>query len=380
LPQLYPVVRNLFSVLTLLMLPALALAQADAGKINAALNGKTVASTVAIGYQASAEHPVMVNGRPAMFPAKTQIYPDGHEFFRIESGLVHADAAKYTTFNPGSFYEITKVEAKNDCLEIDMAVSMNSKVLDSKLKAGVKFMLGKGWQESMTTDAVLALVGKYLPDMETIAKMQAEAERQKIVESDKAAIAAAHAQADAEVASRASETAQAKQAAADTNQPGRNASVPPEVNISKQYEVGIRIAQKAGHEPKLGKPTYAETSTWISSKLDKIGRSEGTTSQAYQYISMDRCVLIYEDSFYGINVLGEHFINDKVVMIPLTDIYSIENQVDFSIGIVTKHSGNVYLAYKRDYDNKELADRMTNALLHASKLCESPPGKRNEPF
>jgi len=147
-------------------------AQVSTAGLNEALLGKTVAPTVEVGYEASTKNPMLVNGRPAMFPVKTQIYPDGREFYRIEYGILHADADKYTTFKREAVFQITKIEAKNDCLEIEMPVSINSSIPDPKLKAYIQLKFGKGWQSSMSTDQVLAQIERYLPKNDDVASVQ----------------------------------------------------------------------------------------------------------------------------------------------------------------------------------------------------------------
>ena len=158
---------------------SVALGQVDTGQLVAALSGKTVVSTVTLGYQATTRNPVMVNGRPARFQAKTEVFPDGRVSYRVESGILHADADKYWSFKPDALFQITKVEAKSDCLEVEMGVSINSTIPDPMLKADVKLMLGKDWQHTMTTEAVLKFAGTYLPDTETLAKTAAAAEARR---------------------------------------------------------------------------------------------------------------------------------------------------------------------------------------------------------
>ena len=158
---------------------SVALGQVDTGQLVAVLSGKTVVSTVTLGYQATTRNPVMVNGQPARFQAKTEVFPDGRVSYRIESGILHADADKYWSFKPDALFQITKVEAKSDCLEVEMGVSINSTIPDPKLKADVKLMLGKDWQQTMTTEAVLKFAGTYLPDTETLAKTAAAPEARR---------------------------------------------------------------------------------------------------------------------------------------------------------------------------------------------------------
>jgi hypothetical protein len=177
---------------------SVALGQVDTGQLVAALSGKTVVSTVTLGYQATTRNPVMVNGRPARFQAKTEVFPDGRVSYRVESGILHADADKYWSFKPDALFQITKVEAKSDCLEVEMGVSINSTIPDPKLKADVKLMLGKDWQHTMTTEAVLKFAGTYLPDTETLAKTAAAAEASRAEAAETARIAAEQARAEAQ--------------------------------------------------------------------------------------------------------------------------------------------------------------------------------------
>ena len=176
-------------------------AQVDSSKLSTALNGKTLIPTIEIGYKASTANPAIINGHPAMFPVKTLIYPDGRENFRIEYGILHADANQHQSFKSGMRFQVTKVIIKDDCLELEIPMFTEGAILDKSFRGDVKFMFGKGWQSSMTTESVLQTVMRYLPDTETIAKAKAEAERVRAEEAEKARIAAetiAKAKAEAE--------------------------------------------------------------------------------------------------------------------------------------------------------------------------------------
>ena len=98
-----------------------------------------------------------------MFPVKTLIYPDGHEWFRVESGILHADAAQYKTFNSGLEFRIGTVELKGDYLELKLPC-----VIEPKQSAVVKLMLGSGWQKTMTNEAVLKMADRFLSDRPSI--------------------------------------------------------------------------------------------------------------------------------------------------------------------------------------------------------------------
>jgi hypothetical protein len=136
-----------------------AFGQVNGSALVSALTGKTVVPTVELGYTGSVANPVMVNGQPAMFPVKTLVYPDGHEWFRVESGILHADAAQYKTFNRGLEFRIGKVELKGDYLELKLPC-----VIEPKQSAVVKLMLGSGWQKTMTNEAVLKMADRFLSD------------------------------------------------------------------------------------------------------------------------------------------------------------------------------------------------------------------------
>ena len=136
-----------------------AFGQVNGSALVSALTGKTVVPTVELGYSGSVANPLMVNGHPATFPVKTLVYPDGHESFRVESGILHADAARYKTFNRGLEFRIGKVELKGDYLELKLP-----SVTDPKLSAVVKLMLGSGWQTTMTNEAVLKMADRFLSD------------------------------------------------------------------------------------------------------------------------------------------------------------------------------------------------------------------------
>jgi TPR repeat protein len=136
-----------------------AFGQVNGSALVSALTGKTVVPTVELGYTGSVAHPLMVNGHPATFPVKTLVYPDGHESFRVESGILHADAAQYKTFNRGLEFRIGKVELKGDYLELKLP-----SVIEPKQSAVVKLMLGSGWQTTMTNEAVLKMADRFLSD------------------------------------------------------------------------------------------------------------------------------------------------------------------------------------------------------------------------
>jgi TPR repeat protein len=169
-----------------------AFGQVNLSELTNALVGKNVVPTVEIGFDATTKNPVTYNGQPARFPVKTQIYPDGHESFRIESGILHTDADKYRAFKDEIRFQITKIEAKNDCLELEMPPlgSDGQPEIKASRKGQVKLMFGKGWQSTMTTDSVLQTIMKYLPTEEMVAKARAEAERVRAEQEEKARIAA----------------------------------------------------------------------------------------------------------------------------------------------------------------------------------------------
>jgi hypothetical protein len=184
MPRTSAYARLLFSTF-----PA-AFGQVNGSALVSALTGKTVVPTVEVGYTGSVANPLMVNGQPAIFPVKTLVYPDGRENFRIEYGILHADANQYKSFKSGMRFQVTKVIIKDDCLELEIPMFTEGAILDKSFRGDVKFMFGKGWQSSMTTESVLQTVMRYLPDTETIAKAEAEAERVRAEEAEKARIAA----------------------------------------------------------------------------------------------------------------------------------------------------------------------------------------------
>jgi hypothetical protein len=136
-----------------------AFGQVNGSALVSALTGKTVVPTVELGYTGSVANPLMVNGQPAVFPVKTLVFPDGHEWFRVESGILHADAAQYKTFNRGLEFRIGKVELKGDYLELKLP-----SVIEPRQSAVVKLMLGSGWQTTMTNEAVLKMADRFLSD------------------------------------------------------------------------------------------------------------------------------------------------------------------------------------------------------------------------
>lgn len=192
---------TLVGVVLVISLPN-AFGQVNIPELNSALVGKNVEPTVEIGFDATTKNPVIYNGQPARFPVKTQIYPDGHEFFRIESGILHTDADKYRAFKDEIRFQITKIEAKNDCLEIEMPPlgTDGQPEIKGSRKGQVKLMFGKGWQSSMTTDSALSIIMKYLPTEEVVTKARAEAERVRAEEAEKARVAAEQQQIAAEQA------------------------------------------------------------------------------------------------------------------------------------------------------------------------------------
>src|ERR1039458_5674549 len=129
-------------VIFLLLTFSAAFGQVNGSALVSALTGKTVVPTVELGYTGSVANPLMVNGQPAVFPVKTLVFPDGHEWFRVESGILHADAAQYKTFNRGLEFRIGTVELKGDYLELKLP-----SVIEPRQSAVVKLMLGSGWQK-----------------------------------------------------------------------------------------------------------------------------------------------------------------------------------------------------------------------------------------
>jgi TPR repeat protein len=261
-------------------------AQVDSSKLSTALNGKTLIPTIEIGYKASTANPAIINGHPAMFPVKTLIYPDGRENFRIEYGILHADANQYQSFKSGMRFQVTKVIIKDDCLELEIPMFTEGAILDKSFRGDVKFMFGKGWQSSMTTESVLQTVMRYLPDTETIAKAKAEAERVRAEEAETARIAAEQAQtaqrAEAERAKAAAEQARAEaQAKADTLAAQRREEsekkIPPALlarakagDAEAQYEVGhIFASGDKGIEK-----DDAEAAKWFRKAADQ-GNADG---------------------------------------------------------------------------------------------------------
>jgi hypothetical protein len=146
-------------VIFLLLTFSAAFGQVNGSALVSALTGKMVVPTVELGYTGSVANPLMVNGQPAAFPVKTLVYPDGHEWFRVESGILHADAAQYKTFNRGLEFRIGTVELKGDYLELKLP-----SVIEPKQSAVVKLMLGSGWQKTMTNEAVLKMADRFLSD------------------------------------------------------------------------------------------------------------------------------------------------------------------------------------------------------------------------
>ena len=147
------------------MMTTVALAQVNGTALTSELTGKALMATVEIGFDGETASPVIMNGQPVEFPVKTLIYPDGHERIRIERGILHADAAKYRSFKTDIEFHVSKVTLAKDNLEIVLTPPSGSTVGD------LKVMFSPGWQTSMTNDAVLETVNKYLVAPEVYAKL-----------------------------------------------------------------------------------------------------------------------------------------------------------------------------------------------------------------
>jgi hypothetical protein len=131
----------------------------NASSLASLLAAHTALATVDMGYRGIAQNPMMINGRPEQLPVKTEIFPDGHIKYRIEAGVFHTDAARYSTYKSLVLYRFDKVEAKSDSLEIRLPVKNNP---DPKEYAVLKLMFDKGWQSTMTSEQVIETIEKYL--------------------------------------------------------------------------------------------------------------------------------------------------------------------------------------------------------------------------
>lgn len=158
------------------------------------------------------------------------------------------------------------------------------------------------------------------------------------------------------------------------------------------------------HRPKLGRPSYTETGSWLRLKIPELGtpfkeNERGWRTNAgvqYKLISMDSCVLVFEatvtdsENWDG---TGPHVTRSTVTTVPLADITAVEtgvailNKYGVQVGrdekelvLDTRHFDKVILSRKDDYDTNQLARRIVDALKHAVALCEVSPAKSNEPF
>jgi TPR repeat protein len=141
----------------------MALGQLDSSpngaNLESLLVGRRVDPAVVLGYEGTAKgSSITSNGHAVMFPIVTMIYPDGHEWFRVESGILRADAAQYKSYKRGLEFQVSKVELKGDHMQLKL-----SSTLDAKLVATVKLMFGKDWQKTMTNDAVIRSIEKSFP-------------------------------------------------------------------------------------------------------------------------------------------------------------------------------------------------------------------------
>ena len=139
------------SAILIIALPVFANAQVDTSQLSALLLNKVVVPTIEVGAKCNME-----SGQQMQFDTRTDILPDGQIRYRVIDHIFTNLAAQYTSYKDGLSFSVVKVEAKKDGLEVQL------KTVISNQSAHVKFLLSKDWQSSMTNDAVLKLINRYL--------------------------------------------------------------------------------------------------------------------------------------------------------------------------------------------------------------------------
>jgi hypothetical protein len=105
-------------------------------------------SIVTIGYTGSASN-------QGSYPVNTLVYPDGKIIYRVESGLVRMEVKQMQSFLVGTKFQISGIDFKEDRLELKLTIPNHD-------EGRLKMMLGAGWQNQMTNDAVITLISKFL--------------------------------------------------------------------------------------------------------------------------------------------------------------------------------------------------------------------------
>lgn len=100
---------------------------------------------------------ITINGVPKQFPVKPQIFPDGHEHFRIESGILHADPDGYIPFKPGIEFTIAKVSFSKDHIELELDPTNGG-----QQHGFVQFMFERDWQKSQSNSSLLTEIEQTL--------------------------------------------------------------------------------------------------------------------------------------------------------------------------------------------------------------------------
>jgi hypothetical protein len=117
--------------------------------------------------------------------------------------------------------------------------------------------------------------------------------------------------------------------------------------------------------PRLGKPTYSETASWLMENAPKLSANPPIKA-------MENCVIQYGSG----------------LMIPLSDVSIVVDEPGtgyFSgserfITFHMKHAKEQYISHAQDYDSMVLAPRVVKALNHAVSLCSKPDLKIPGPF
>jgi hypothetical protein len=120
----------------------------------AAFIGKTISPGVEISYAGDTDKDKFENIRIDSTPVKTEVYPDGHEKFRIEDGMFKGfmgfDAEYHRSFYAGTQFKIANVKLNKSDVEMILApVSAEIQFGDVKLVLGNKYAT-KTTQEIVT--------------------------------------------------------------------------------------------------------------------------------------------------------------------------------------------------------------------------------------
>jgi hypothetical protein len=130
------------------------------------LAGKTIYPSIKIASKGiSSRLIITANGPDKLPPVITLVFPDGHVEYDAQPGPLGSRADQFEplpVFDEG--LRIGRVSAADAYLEIEVLFTTKGTAVSSIDPGHVRFMLGQGWQSSMTTESVLQTIVKTLPD------------------------------------------------------------------------------------------------------------------------------------------------------------------------------------------------------------------------